>query len=127
MNDAMRRKYMAVLSSPRWRWMKRRIIEVRGNKCEGCGESGGQLDLHHDTYERLGSEKPSDVRLLCRDCHRAEDILRAERGKQKSDDGYYWACVDGFMGRRYGDDWEASFDPSDAAEMYYDFRREYHG
>ena len=119
-SSEMRRRYSDVISSPRWRLMKTRLIAVRGNKCEGCGEVGGNLDLHHDTYDRLGREIPSDLRLLCRDCHRAEDILRAQRGEQKASDAYHWACVNGFMTRRYGDDWEYMYDPCEASEMYYE-------
>jgi hypothetical protein len=125
MSSEWRRFYLNVISSQRWRFIKKRLIELRGNKCEGCGETGCQLDLHHDTYERLGRELESDLRLLCRDCHRAEDILRAERGEQRSSSAYDAACanarmtrVDRYMTRRYGEDWEYMYDPLEASEMY---------
>ena len=123
MSSDMRRRYMQVISSPKWKWMKQRLIEVRGNKCEGCGETGCRIELHHDTYERLGRERPSDLRLLCRDCHRAEDIFRAERGRQRSEDAYHWGCVSGYMTRRYGEDWWCTYDPGEASEMYCESKR----
>lgn len=126
MNKEMRQQYLRVIRSERWRLIKQRVVRERGNKCEGCGESGCRLDLHHDTYERLGHELLSDLRLLCRDCHRAEDIFRAERGRQRSEDAYssayYWGCVNGYMSRRYGEDWESMYDSCDASEMYYESR-----
>lgn len=45
---------------------------VRANgACEDCGRSGEgvALDLHHLDYSRYGHEEPSDVTLICRDCH----------------------------------------------------------
>jgi hypothetical protein len=118
--------YRQVIASQRWKWMKDKVIRVRGNRCEGCGETGCRLELHHDTYERLGRELPQDVRLLCQDCHRAEDIFRAERGRRKSEDAYHWACIDGWMSRRHGEDWDVYYDPSEAAEMYSDWQMRSH-
>lgn len=122
MSSEMRSFYLRVISSPRWKWMKQRLVEARGNKCEGCGESGCRLELHHDTYERLGRELPSDLRLLCSDCHRAEDIFRAERGRLRSEDAYHWACVSGYMRRRFGKYWEDVYGQDEAEEMYCESR-----
>lgn len=34
------------------------------------------LDVHHNTYERRGQERPSDLIALCRPCHeKHHDIL----------------------------------------------------
>jgi hypothetical protein len=129
MTGHMRQKYLRVIHSDRWRFMKRRMIEVRGNKCEGCGDASTPLELHHDTYERLGNEWPSDLRLLCRDCHRAEDIFRAERSRQRASDAYYWGSVSGYMSRRYGEDWDSIYLPNEAEDMYHENcrHREYEG
>ena len=42
-----------------------------GGTCEDCGRTGENtaLDIHHLTYDRYGHEEPSDVALLCRECH----------------------------------------------------------
>ena len=42
-----------------------------GGACEDCRRSGKgvALDLHHLTYDNYGHEHPTDVLLLCRDCH----------------------------------------------------------
>lgn len=36
--------------------------------CERCGILPG-VQLHHLTYERIGSERPEDLQLLCKACH----------------------------------------------------------
>jgi hypothetical protein len=63
--------YEEYIHSPRWYAFKRRLIKIRGNKCEACPTVGDKLDLHHLTYVRLGCERPEDVKLLCRACHQA--------------------------------------------------------
>ena len=38
--------------------------------CQACGNDRySELVIHHVTYERYGSEKPNDLRLLCWWCH----------------------------------------------------------
>ena len=63
--------YKAYIASKHWKRFKRSIEAKRGKRCELCGNASDYLDLHHLNYRRLGCELPSDVRLLCRDCHEA--------------------------------------------------------
>jgi hypothetical protein len=39
------------------------------NQCELRGERNVMLIVHHLTYERLGAELLSDVRIVCKGCH----------------------------------------------------------
>ena len=39
-----------------------------GGACEDCGRRR-TLQVHHLTYDRYGHEEPTDVLMLCRDCH----------------------------------------------------------
>ncbi len=115
--------YRSAICSKHWRELRARVLSERGAACEGCGESGCRLELHHETYARLGRELDSDVRLLCVDCHRAEDILRAERGEEKLRLAERFALersVDGFMRRRFGSCWEDRWDWDEALEMFYE-------
>lgn len=52
-------------------WQARRVAAlVRGGyRCQTCGESGGRLDVHHNTYERYGDEAFNDLVVLCARCH----------------------------------------------------------
>lgn len=53
--------------------LKRRVLAVRPNRCERCGQlfgpGGKGSQLHH---VRPG-DRPENVVLLCADCHRAVD------------------------------------------------------
>ncbi len=73
--------YRDVLSSPRWRMLKWRVILRQGFACAGCGRAyrgrnvRGALrffELHHRHYETVGAEDFADVQALCATCHRLE-------------------------------------------------------
>ena len=67
------KEYRAFLHSKVWKEFRAGIIKKRGKRCEACGLSVSLrvLHLHHKTYVRFGGkEKPSDVVLLCKSCHR---------------------------------------------------------
>lgn len=68
--------YEAYLRSTAWRDFRRFMIGLVGGACEDCGVSEAEsmllvLDVHHETYDRLGAELPDDVAVLCRACHEA--------------------------------------------------------
>ena len=67
-NAKGRERYMLYLRSNAWKRLKRRIIAKRGGFCQDCG-SKKELQLHHLNYERLGAERGTDLRLLCKSCH----------------------------------------------------------
>jgi len=48
------------------RFISPMVIEIKGNKCEECGDSDN-LDVHHKKYEDI---KLSDLKVLCRKCHK---------------------------------------------------------
>lgn len=60
--------YSDYLNSQHWLKFRNKIIFERGYRCEECGWDEN-LNVHHDSYDNLGNEKPSDVRLLCYRCH----------------------------------------------------------
>jgi 5-methylcytosine-specific restriction endonuclease McrA len=67
------------LQSKHWKKIRRdKILQERG-VCAYCGEChvmyGGNLhfvDVHHLTYRRIWHERLSDLKLLCRPCHKKE-------------------------------------------------------
>lgn len=71
-------EYVAHISSPAWDAFR---VEQRLHalhRCEGCGQVVPDLHLHHLTYERIGSELPRDVLVVCGSCHpRWDDARRA--------------------------------------------------
>ena len=64
--------YHTYINSPEWRAVSRAAKERAGLRCELCGatEAEEQLHTHHKSYSSLGHEEPADLVVLCRWCHR---------------------------------------------------------
>jgi len=57
------------------------MLELSNYTCDECGISqadAGHLEVHHNTYESLGDECYDDLSVLCPDCHKEADRVRAE-------------------------------------------------
>lgn len=68
--------YREYLASAHWADVRRRFWASKLPKhCSGCQSTVG-LVLHHRTYKRIGTERLTDLILVCRDCHR--DIHKFE-------------------------------------------------
>jgi len=80
-----KKEYEAYLKSDKWAQIKLDIIQIRGEKCERCGEKE-ELHLHHLTYKRLFAEMPEDLELICRDCHKAEHGITKRKRRRKPKD-----------------------------------------
>lgn len=61
--------YAAYLKTEHWQQTRAKALKRAGYKCQLCAATE-RLDVHHNTYERLGGEKPTDMVVLCRDCHK---------------------------------------------------------
>lgn len=63
--------YYEYINSAEWKERSREARERAGNRCQLCNtpESQMPLNTHHRTYEHLGYESPSDLIVLCRNCH----------------------------------------------------------
>lgn len=71
-----RKRYEKHLKSAQWKNTRRDLFRLRGEKCEVCGRRAANLEIHHLTYERLGKELPSDLKIVCKKCHEDEDQKR---------------------------------------------------
>ena len=72
--------YRDYLKTEHWQTFRLYAFEFYGRKCYLCGATDCQLDIHHNTYERLGGEMLSDVIILCHDCHQGyEDWKRGSK------------------------------------------------
>src|SRR5712664_3448892 len=58
-------KYAEYLQSLHWKTFRLSVLAERGARCEDCG-SVHQVQVHHQTYARLGHEFPTDVVVLCK-------------------------------------------------------------
>ena len=66
--QARRANYQAYLSSPGWKRKAGVIRKRAGGKCRKCGKPGNHV--HHETYERRGNERLSDLTYVCKPCHK---------------------------------------------------------
>ena len=64
------REYSEYLQTEEWRKRRAACLKAAGYRCMVCS-SKKNLQAHHRTYERLGSELPEDLTCLCDRCHRA--------------------------------------------------------
>ena len=62
--------YRDYLKSPHWKRTSARAKARAGYRCQRCGKRF-TLQTHHKTYKRIGRERPGDLLVLCRTCHRA--------------------------------------------------------
>lgn len=62
--------YGAYIRSAEWERKARAARERAGFRCQVCNDPHQVLHTHHRTYARLGHERPSDLTVLCADCHR---------------------------------------------------------
>ena len=69
-NPKMDKKtYTAYLHSKHWKKVRSIALQNAGYKCQACSCKDTILDVHHNSYDRLGNEDPSDLIVLCRSCH----------------------------------------------------------
>jgi hypothetical protein len=84
------------LQSELWKQKRLEALEHYGQKCNRCGQFG--TDVHHKTYKRVGSERLSDLEVLCRECHEAHHSAeRATRSKRSRKKGIHVKALFGYL------------------------------
>jgi hypothetical protein len=68
MMGALKTSYTEYLRSPEWKARRAAALAKAGHRCQLCNRAK-RLQVHHRTYERIGQEAPSDLTVLCADCH----------------------------------------------------------
>lgn len=67
------RSYSRYLKSKHWKNKKAQYYKMYKYKCDLCKKcfvwKPSLLNLHHRTYANIGNEKPTDLVLLCKNCH----------------------------------------------------------
>lgn len=58
------------LRTPEWRRTRAAALVRAGHRCSLDRSHTDGLEVHHNTYERVGAELASDLVVLCRSCHR---------------------------------------------------------
>jgi hypothetical protein len=89
--------YRDYLRSAEWKARRDRALHEGGNRCRLDASHTGRLEVHHNSYERLGSERSEDLVVLCDECHRRhhgyELAERRRTAQQTATDGN--AALDG--------------------------------
>ena len=60
--------YDEYLKTDHWQHRRLRALAKAENHCQVCHAAAG-LEVHHNTYQRLGHERDADLVVLCRNCH----------------------------------------------------------
>lgn len=60
--------YAEYLQTKHWQSLRADMLRRAKYKCSLCNQ-GGQLHVHHRTYENRGNEPYADLIVLCADCH----------------------------------------------------------
>jgi hypothetical protein len=63
-------RYRDYPRTPEWRQVRAAALLRAGNACALDASHTEDLEVHHRSYERRGAELPTDVTVLCRQCHR---------------------------------------------------------
>lgn len=65
-----REVYHDYLSSPEWKAIRDKRMQIDGDKCQRCFNKADSV--HHLTYERIFNENIDDLISLCEPCHYLE-------------------------------------------------------
>lgn len=66
-------RYAIFLKTPYWRCISEYCKRQVNYKCQKCGQSDTQIDVHHDSYDIHGEEHLcwSSLSVLCNNCHKS--------------------------------------------------------
>jgi 5-methylcytosine-specific restriction endonuclease McrA len=113
--DEMRTEYNEYIKSYRWKQRRDAAMQRAKSRCERCGfsDQSCKLEVHHVTYANFKNEKPEDLRVLCTECHAIEDKERERKSNQRSAAALENARVDGWMRKKFGDEWQDNVSESE--------------
>jgi hypothetical protein len=76
-------EYADYISSAGWERFATEQKLLAGNRCEqpDCRICTWELEVHHLTYNNFKAERPEDVLVLCRNCHRDFDEQRRRKAQ----------------------------------------------
>lgn len=61
--------YREYLRAPEWRRTRAAALDRADHRCSLDRAHVDRLEVHHNTYDRLGAELASDLVVLCHSCH----------------------------------------------------------
>jgi 5-methylcytosine-specific restriction endonuclease McrA len=76
--------YQCYLRTPEWRRTRAAALLRAGNRCSLDAKHIDGLEVHHNTYERLGAELTTDLVVLCHACHQLHHKQYGRPGRKHS-------------------------------------------
>jgi 5-methylcytosine-specific restriction endonuclease McrA len=78
----------------RWIQLREMILKRDNHKCVRCGNSNGELNVHHLSYDRgnVWETPPEKLITLCKACHKTEhgrDVNGKKLTKINDEDGFF--------------------------------------
>lgn len=116
-------EYDKYIKSAQWRNISDLMKKLAGHRCANCRQVSATLEVHHLTYERFGSERMSDLVVLCKPCHEVADKKRVAERRAKGERTRYENAYDTYMAKKYGEDYAFS-ETFDDREEFDDWLRE---
>ena len=65
-----KKSYAAYLNSSSWKQKRKIALKRACYRCQLCSQAQTRLEVHHNSYERLGREQIEDLCVLCTSCHK---------------------------------------------------------
>lgn len=74
-------QYRRYMRSPGWQAKRTVALSAAAYRCQRCG-SRHRLEVHHRHYRTFKRERPTDLEVVCKTCHKTADAQRrAVRGR----------------------------------------------
>lgn len=90
--DRRRTEYNLYLKSDAWRSFRKVALAHANYKCSDCG-SKDNLEVHHEHYKTFGFEKLSDVKVLCRECHKQRHTYKNKSTRRKKHSAFKYPIL----------------------------------
>ena len=68
--------YAEYLASAEWKIKRAAALERAGHRCQLCAYQGRNIEVHHNSYDNVGDERPEDLIVLCTLCHRRHHMTQ---------------------------------------------------
>ncbi len=65
-----KKNYASYLNSGSWKKKRKIALKRAGYRCQLCSQAQTRLEVHHNSYDRLGREELEDLCVLCTRCHK---------------------------------------------------------
>lgn len=75
------KKFREYLKSTEWQKKRREKLDSVGLECERCclASAKDNLNVYHKTFDKVYKETPNDLEVVCENCKKEENFLKASK------------------------------------------------